>query len=181
MHTSTIPHGRQMVTTKPSITDLRRDNLRSLIRERYHNSPSALATDCGYTNGSFIVQMAGPSPTRVVTEKTARKIEQSLKLPEGWLDQDHSREAARAVHEAPAPYVVHAAASRSAPMPSAGADSPLVADVVRLVGEIAQAENVSLPPAKLADVVALAWTDTLEHNGQPREQHIRGLVKLLKG
>lgn len=43
--------------------------------------------------------MAGPSPTRDVTEKTARKIEQTLGLPSQWLDssEDASDQSSRPV------------------------------------------------------------------------------------
>ena len=33
----------------------------------------------------------------------------------------------------------------------------------------------------IADLLALAVTDTLEHCGVPRESHIRSVVRLLKG
>lgn len=48
--------------------------------------PSALAKRLKHKNASFLVQMAGPNPTRPITEKTARKIEFALDLPIGWLD-----------------------------------------------------------------------------------------------
>jgi hypothetical protein len=64
--------------------------------------------------------------------------------------------------------------------PSAGSDTPLVADVVRLVGEVMARENVSLPPARFADLVGLAYTDTVEHGGAPREEQVVRLVRLVK-
>ena len=64
--------------------DLRRDNLRRLIQQ--HDGPAALARRLGYKNAAFLVQMAGPHPSRPVTERTARGFEEKLKLPSGWLD-----------------------------------------------------------------------------------------------
>ena len=53
-------------------------------------------------------------------------------------------------------------------------------DVVRLVGEVMEAENLQLPPMKLATLVEMAYNDTIEHDGKPRPEHIRRLVKLVK-
>ena len=59
-------------------------NLRWLIVE---HSREHLAWRLGYRHTSFLSQMAGPNPSRVVTEKTARKIERVLKLVPLSLDQ----------------------------------------------------------------------------------------------
>lgn len=37
-----------------------------------------------------------------------------------------------------------------------------------------------LAPDKHAELIVLALTDTLEHGGQPREDHARALVRLLR-
>lgn len=63
----------------------RRENLRRLIEQ--WDGPSNLANKLGYTNASFLVQMAGPNPIRDVSERTARKIEGKLDLPRGYLDR----------------------------------------------------------------------------------------------
>ena len=144
-------------------TDIRRERLRELIEK---HGAGKLAGMLGYRQPSFLSQMAGPNPNRPITEKTARNYERKLNLPEGYLDtppesKDH--------HEADRGHV-----------PSVGADTSLVADVVRLVGSICQNESVNLPPIKFADVVALAIVDTMEHGQKPRPEHITSLVRLLK-
>lgn len=67
------------------IVTLRRENLRRLIKER--GGAKAAAEKLGYTNASFISQMAGPNPKKNISEKQARTIEEAFALPEGWLDE----------------------------------------------------------------------------------------------
>jgi len=38
-------------------------------------------------NGSFLSQIAGPHPSKPISEKVARTIEDKLRLPEGYLDR----------------------------------------------------------------------------------------------
>lgn len=78
-------YGTLIPMSAPTDPDMRLENLRRLIAES--GGPSALAKRLGYSNASFLVQMAGPAPIRKVTEKTARSIEQKLGLPRGYLDQ----------------------------------------------------------------------------------------------
>ncbi len=68
-----------------TVHDVRRENLRALIRQR--RGPTRLAQELGYTNGSFLSQIAGPRPIKEISEKTARTIEDKLHLPEGYLDR----------------------------------------------------------------------------------------------
>lgn len=67
-------------------------------------------------------------------------------------------------------------------LPALSTDKPLkaVADVIRLVGDIAETEAATLGGKKFADLVALAYTDSTEHGGKPREAYIRSVVRLLK-
>lgn len=182
MHTSTVllPQRSKMVTHKaPTVADNRREHLRRIIKDQFNNSPQNLAAELGYANGSFLVQMAGPNPSRPVSEKTARKIEKVLGLADGVMDRPPQEEAAQ-----PQQRVVEmsrgAARAAAGPSPMVGADTPLIGDVVRMVGQVAEDEHITLPPTKLADLVALAWTDTLEHDGKPREDFVRRIVKLAK-
>ncbi len=107
-------------------------NLRRLISER--GGPAELARVLGYSNASFLVQMAGPNPMRAVTEKTARAFERKLGLPEGWLD---------------------AAEAPSAPPVAANVD------VIKLVGQVLQDEGITLPPLRYTDLVIFALTEKL--------------------
>lgn len=70
-----------------TIYDTRRDNLRALIGQ--WGGPTSLAKKLGHSNGSYIAQLAGPRPSREVSEKVAREIEKVLGLPVAWMDQDH--------------------------------------------------------------------------------------------
>lgn len=139
-------------------TEIRRERLRSLIEQ---SSVSKLSSQLGYRQPSFLSQMAGPNPTREITEKTARSFEKKLGLPNGALDLP----------------LDSAAPASAAP---ARSDTALVADVIRMVGSIAAGEQVDLPPLKFADVVALAYVDTMEHGATPRPEHIKQIVRLLK-
>lgn len=111
-----------------SINETRVENLRRLIRDS--GGPSALAKRLGYSNASFLVQMAGPTPIRQVTEKTARNIETKLGLQAGTLDS-------------------------GLPTP----DVALTVDVIRLVGKVLEDEGVALPPVRFAELVAFALTE----------------------
>jgi hypothetical protein len=130
--------------------DTRLARLRELIEQ--HGGPLALSKKLGYTNASYLVQMTGPNPMRPVSERTARRYERQLGLPEGWLDQ------------APTEPVV-------AP------ESPdTIAGIVRLVGQVLDAEKVSVPISRFADIVALAS----EHSASGREEFVHQLAKLVK-
>jgi hypothetical protein len=133
--------------------DNRRENLRRLIEQ--WNGPAALAAKLGYKTASFMVQMAGPNPTREVTEKTARKIEDDLGLPAGWLD------------------------GKPDTRPSPGVDTNQVAEIIRLVGHTAEEMGVKLPNTKLADVVALVYSDA-QTNKTLRVEYLQQLLRLLK-
>lgn len=71
-----------------SVYEIRRGNLRALMRE--WGGPTSLAKKLGHSNGSYLAQLAGPSPSREVSEKVAREVETRLALPSNWLDQEHA-------------------------------------------------------------------------------------------
>lgn len=136
------------------LSEVRRDNGRKAIEK--FGGVGKVAARMGYSNPSFLVQIYGPNPTRKPTEKTTRKMEQSLNLRAGSLDESGAQ---------------------------VGVSSEsviLVADVIRLVGELLENEGLQVPTGRFADVVALAYTDSVEHGGAPREGHVRNLVRLLK-
>ena len=70
-----------------SVYDKRRENLRALMAQ--WGGPTSLAKKLGHANGSYLAQLAGPNPSRDVSERVAREMEGKLGLPIGWLDQDH--------------------------------------------------------------------------------------------
>ena len=134
--------------------DVRRDNLRKLMQE---HGASALSRKLGYKHPSFLTQLAGPNPSRRITEDSARRYERDLGLPSGWLDN----------------------AAPAATTTTEGSTA-LVATVIRLVGAVLQGEKIDVQPARFADLVALAYVDAAEHGGAPREAHVRSLVRLMK-
>lgn len=71
-----------------NVYDTRRDNLRALIGQ--WGGPTSLSRKLGHSNGSYIAQLAGPKPSRDMSEKVAREIEVKLGLPAAWLDQRHA-------------------------------------------------------------------------------------------
>lgn len=165
------------------ITDVRRQNLRKLI-EHYGGS-TALSQRLGYATPSFLVQQAGPNPTREVTERTARKFEEKLGLPPGALDEGFGPPGAATVLPATLPpaHPRRRATDHQTDRPGASDDAQtaMIADVIRLVGKVMQGEAVQTPPPeRFADLVVLALTDAIEHGGQPREPHIRNVVRLLR-
>lgn len=118
-----------------------------------------LARQLGYANASFLSQMAGPNPIRAVTEKTARRFETRLGLPAGSLDRP---------------------VSGAAPAAAATTSVGLTAEVIRLVGRLFEEEGVDVSGMRFADVCALALLDAAEHDEQPRPDHVRALVRLVK-
>jgi hypothetical protein len=66
----------------------RRENLRKLMTE--WGGPTSLSKKLDHSNGSYLAQLAGPHPSREVSEKVAREIEGKLSLPLGWMDQDNN-------------------------------------------------------------------------------------------
>lgn len=135
----------------------RRINLRELIEQ--WGGPGALGEKLGYQKGSFLVQMAGPHPTREVSERTARKIEATLGLPKGWMDEPHDgdRQAASAV------------------------SIDVVADTIRMVGQACEDSGLKLTPSKFADLVAMVYVDAMEAGaGKPRQSYALRLIQLVK-
>ena len=146
---------------KPAAGDLsaiRRDNLR-LLKERHGGQK--LAQMLGLVQSSFISQMAGPNPSRDVTEKTVRTLEKELNLEAGTLDRPLG------------------SPSEEKPV-SAEENIAMVSAAIRAIGNICVAESVELPTNKLTDIIALSITDAMEHGGNLREEHIRQVVRLLK-
>lgn len=162
-------------TTANKVADNRRENLRSLMKQ---HGPLPLSEKLGYANSSFLVQMAGPNPSRPVSEKNARKFELALGLAAGALDEAPGAFAQR----------IGTAVTMSAPptpLPtltdSVPVDQvvPMVLDVLSLVRQVSGDEQVSLPEPKFNDLVAMAFRDSLEHGG-PRQDFVRSILRLVK-
>lgn len=142
------------------MTETRRQALRQAVEKV--GGVSKASKLLGYTNPSFLSQMIGPNPTREITEKTARKFEEKLQLSRGALDGTPS------------------AGAPIAPLTTGDSTADLVAEVIRLVGNVCNSEGVQPPVDKFSEVVALAYIDAVRNGGAPRETHARQLARLIK-
>lgn len=142
-----------------------------------------LALKLGYTNASFLSQMAGPNPIRNFTEETAREYEKKLGLPAGSLDVEVELEHEQRLLEVRSP----GRRSRAAPLPTGEhearvrmLDTQDMMALVRMVGRVCAEENVNLSPMKYSDIIALVIEDCEVRAGQLRHEYIRTLVGLTK-
>lgn len=152
--------------------EVRMRNLRAVVTTM--GGVSKVAKSLGYVNPSFISQMIGPSPTRAITEKTARKFERDLGLTKGALDD------AAGVSEASMP--------TSPPARTRARDDEevrrelleLVEEVIELVGRTCEEVGAAPGPAKFGALLKMGLEDAAEHGGHPRAARIRNLAELLK-
>lgn len=135
-----------------SVFDIRRDNLRKLMEQ--WGGPTSLSQKLGHSNASYMAQLAGPHPTREVSEKTARDIEGKLGLAVGWMDKPH-----KALPGQP--------------------DTNTLIEVMALVQDVLDAEGIKASKSKLAELVALVYERQQETSAEERA-YARRLVSLLK-
>lgn len=158
--------------------EIRRVNLRRLAAR---TSWTDLAKRLGYQQPSFLVQMAGPNPTRDVTEKSARIYEGKLGLTDRSLDvlpidlQPSEMIAKYAINT-----IATAITSHQQTVPSDDQSGKIVEDVIAMVAAAIAQERVQLDPVKYASLVQLALSDAMEHGGQARRSFVQQVVKLLK-
>lgn len=65
----------------------RQDNMR-LLKRLHGDSWEELGRATG-RSASYLCQIAGPNPVRMMTEVLARQLEDKLKFAPGWFDQAH--------------------------------------------------------------------------------------------
>lgn len=135
-----------------SVFEIRRDNLRRLMKQ--WGGSTSLAKKLGHSNGSYLAQLAGPHPTRDLSEKTARDIERRLQLPDGWMDHWHKGTPGQ---------------------PDTGA----LIDIIAAVRDVLEAEGVKAQRAKVEEIVTLVY-ERLQEEGSVNADFLRRLVKLLK-
>mgnify|MGYP000190694272 CR=1 FL=1 len=135
-----------------SILKTRVHNLRALMEQ--WGGPTSLATKLGHANGSYLSQMAGPNPSREVSEKVARKTEIILSLPSGWLDTQHTG----------LPQEVN---------------TNLLIDTIEMTKEIIDQAGLKLSRDKFTQLVNLAYERAAE-SGSPDPALIKQLVSLMK-
>jgi hypothetical protein len=134
-----------------SVYDVRRANLRALVRQ--WGGPTSLAKKLCHANGSYVAQLAGPNPSRDVSEKVARDMELKLGLPVGWLDQEHGEERQL--------------------------DEESLSDCVRAVAAALRDAGHRATPDQMADLAALCY-EHAKLTGRIDEAFILKLVRLTK-
>lgn len=83
------------------IHDIRRENLRALLKQHGPGSRRDLAIALGHANATHVSHLAGPNPTRQINEDAARKIEAFYGLAEGALDRPEQQPGTRVQEPAP--------------------------------------------------------------------------------
>jgi hypothetical protein len=136
---------------KSNVLDIRRQRLRELMRAR--GGPGALAKKLGYSTGSYLSQVAGPTPSRDISENVARAMEKMLGLPDGYLDQE-------------------------GPTPSSDVQAPLVAEVIRVVMAVLEDAGQRPSADKTAEVVSLAY-ERAAATGKVERDYVQRLLKLV--
>lgn len=134
------------------IAKVRREALKRLIAEEH--GPTALAKRLGNVGASYLSQLA--SGKKPFTEKTARKIEKGLGLPQWTLDTENG-----------------------AALPFAGTDHSLIAAVVRAVGEALEKAKIQPGSTKFAELVAMVYEKAAQA-GHVDLAYIQRLIQLLK-
>lgn len=136
-----------------SVYATRRQNLRSLIGQ--WGGPTSLSKKLGHSNGSYLAQLAGPRPSREVSERVAREIEGKLGLPIGWMDQDHPAGGQQLNDEA-------------------------LTEVVKAVATCLRDASLRPAPEAYATLVQLAY-DRMKLTGKVDEAYINKLIELTRG
>ena len=79
----------------PSIHEIRRDNLRRLIADRFDGRQAEFARAVGVRQPSYVSRLLSdlPSARRNLGDDLARRIESACDLPTYWLDEAQSRPA----------------------------------------------------------------------------------------
>lgn len=134
-----------------SVYEIRRENLRNLITT--WGGPTSLAKKLGHSNGSYVAQLAGPHPSREVSEKVAREVESKLGLPSMWLDQPHAGE--KTLNDA------------------------ALADCVRAVATVLRDASLRPDPDSYATLVQLTY-DRAKLTGRIDEHYIQQLTELMR-
>ena len=131
-----------------TMIEIRRENLRRLLESV---SSTEVARQAGYSGPSYISQMAGPNPTKDITEKSARRLETGLGLPAYWMDREQDSYGAgalpisHAVQESPPP-AYHS---------TTVVDSERFTDCAYLLMDVLTKCNVKLPRKKFSVVVGM--------------------------
>ena len=166
----------------------RRTNLRRLANTY---GWTELAKRLGYRQPSFLVQMAGPNPTRKVSEGSARDFERVLGLPEGSLDvvalevpaADRIRAVDAMVNQMPIPapdVPQQPTAVPTLPQMTDDESSQFVQDTILLISRPIEHQGVKLEKMKHLQIFNMAIGDAIDNGGKVNVNYIVNMVKLLK-
>lgn len=133
----------------------RKQNLANILREQ--GGATSFAIKLGLEGPSFLSQMVNGH--RVITEKTARRIEAAADKPEYWMDHAHS------------------ATEGMGPAATVQVDPSFVAAAVKMVAEIQQEFKIALDPEKYGEIVNLVYEHAQRTGKIDRDFSMR-LVKL---
>jgi len=136
-----------------SVYDTRRTNLRTLINQ--WGGPTSLSRKLGHSNGSYLAQIAGPRPSREISEKVAREIEHKLGLPIAWMDQDQ-------------------------PAGGQHLNDQALTEVVKAVATVLRDAGLRPDPDTYGTLVQLAY-DRAKLTGHIEESYIQKLTTLVRG
>lgn len=145
-----------------TIERIRLENLRGLIDT--HRNATRLAQELGHANPSYVSHML--KGRRPLTEKTARRIEEKLNLPRGWLDvpQHKTQRVAK----------TNANSSSNAEE----FDHDLYARVAAAVSSAVAKAGTRIDQRQYIAIVELACDFAFCSNGVVDEEHIRKLLRV---
>lgn len=140
-----------------TIYEIRKANLRLLVQQR---DATSIAQACGYSGPSYISQLCGRNAQRAIKEDTARKIEDSLALPKGWLDVERDafgRDASPFVKSTLPTENIPSPVEKDAPIPIRMLDTDRFERAAELVGKFLDENGKQLPHTKFAQLVTLVY------------------------
>lgn len=149
--------------SKHDLSTVRKDNLRRIADA--HGGPSALSAKLGYANASFLVQMIGPNPSRSVSEKTARSIEQALSLAPMSIDQPSGETVPGALLPSAVGITLHA---------------DTIATALEAVAKACEETHTKLSTNKFADVVAFVYREMADNKRPPDLDSLKRLILLAR-
>lgn len=134
-----------------TVYEIRRANLRRLMAD--WGGPASLSRKLGHSNASYLAQLAGPNPSRELSERSAREIESKLGLPSNWMDSEH--EGATRV------------------------DDEALAACVKAVAATLRDAGLRPDPEKYSILVSLVY-DRWRTIGRLEEPYVKKLIDLLR-
>lgn len=73
-----------------SLAQIRRDNLRRVIKDYFNDSVVEFTDKAGYSTPVLVYRLLSPTKPKGIGDKLARKVEGMANKPKHWLDHDHN-------------------------------------------------------------------------------------------